>query len=135
MSDPRFATNAELPLTEEKSLARSRAADTIGDRALASAIPTASSRARNEEDAVDALVTAVTRHFRSFGGGRDSDMNPMAHALKDCAPMFAAGVDIRDVVTFVRSAVLADAAIDPSDKRVASVPNAAAPSQREEGSS
>lgn len=51
----------------------------------------------------DAIVAAVSSRFRTFGGGRGSDMNPVADALKDEEPMFAAGVDVRDVVRFVLS--------------------------------
>ena len=40
--------------------------------------------------------------FRSFGGGQGSTWgNPIAEALRDAAPQFAAGVDIGDVVGFV----------------------------------
>lgn len=56
-----------------------------------------------EEKKVQRIVRAVTKKFRSFGAGQDSDSNPVAHALKDTAPMFAAGVDIEEVVRFVLS--------------------------------
>lgn len=48
------------------------------------------------------LVTKITKKlaetFPSFGGGQDGDFNPIAKALKDAPPMFAAGVDISAVV-------------------------------------
>jgi len=43
-----------------------------------------------EED----IVTIITTEFRSFGGARDPDNNPIAHALRGQPPQFAAGVDI-----------------------------------------
>lgn len=49
----------------------------------------------------DRIVAEVTHCFRTFGGGRGSEWNPVAQALKDSAPSFAAGVDVRDVVRFV----------------------------------
>lgn len=49
----------------------------------------------------DEIVAAVGQNFRTFGGGRDSSTNPLAHALKDQPLQFAAGVDVRDVVQFV----------------------------------
>ncbi len=58
----------------------------------------------------EALVTKITNTaagiFPSFGGGRVSDNNPIAHALKDAQAMFAAGVDISAVVrlTLIMSA-------------------------------
>lgn len=54
---------------------------------------------------VDNLVEVLRRRFPSFGGGDDrrAAFNPIAMALKDKPAMFAAGVDIRDVVNFVLS--------------------------------
>lgn len=58
----------------------------------------------DDHDFEDRLVEMVSRSFRSFGGGAGSESsNPIAQALKDSAPQFAAGVDIRGVVQFVRS--------------------------------
>ncbi len=51
---------------------------------------------------IDDIVAAVAAEFRTFGGGQDSEYNPVTHALKDHEPMFAAGVDVRDVVKFVK---------------------------------
>lgn len=52
----------------------------------------------------DKIVAVTARVFPSFGGGRVSNgYNPLADALKDREPMFAAGVDIRQVVEFVAS--------------------------------
>ena len=51
------------------------------------------------------LVAKITKEaaetFTSFGGGQDSDCDPIARALKDSPPMFAAGVDISAVVRLV----------------------------------
>lgn len=47
------------------------------------------------------IVKAITENFRTFGGGNGSSFNPIAEALKDLSPQFAAGVDINDVVEFV----------------------------------
>ena len=44
------------------------------------------------------LIDFVARAFPSFGGGRTSDSNPVAMALKDKPPMFVAGQDISEVV-------------------------------------
>lgn len=48
------------------------------------------------------ITAAVGAAFRSFGGGRGSDTNPIAAALQDKPLQFAAGVDIRSVVEAVR---------------------------------
>jgi len=50
------------------------------------------------------LLAQVGKRFRTFGGGRGSEANPLAEALKDQAPMFAAGVDVGEVVNFVVAA-------------------------------
>lgn len=48
------------------------------------------------------IVDEVCNWFRVFGGGEvRSFNNPIAHALKDSKPMFAAGVNVEDVVRFV----------------------------------
>jgi hypothetical protein len=49
----------------------------------------------------DELVDLVAKSFPTFGGGRGSEWNPIAEALKDREPSFAAGVDVRAVVEFV----------------------------------
>lgn len=52
---------------------------------------------------VSKIVNEVCNHFRVFGGGEvvPANHNPIAHALKDEKPMFAAGVDVENVVRFV----------------------------------
>lgn len=47
------------------------------------------------------ITNSVRENFRSFGGGEATPGNPVAAALKDGRPQFAAGVDIEDVVTFI----------------------------------
>ncbi len=47
------------------------------------------------------LVKKVSANFPSFGGGMGSQWNPLAEALKDVEPQFAAGVDISQVVEFI----------------------------------
>lgn len=53
----------------------------------------------------DRIVAAVSNCFATFGGGRGNGFNPLAEALKDKPPMFAAGVDVRNVVNFVALAL------------------------------
>lgn len=48
-----------------------------------------------------AITNAVAKRFRSFGGGDATPDNPIAAALADRPPCFAACVDISDVVQFV----------------------------------
>ena len=50
------------------------------------------------------ITALVAANFRSFGGGRGSDYNPIAAALKDTPASFAAGVDIQEVVDFILEA-------------------------------
>lgn len=52
---------------------------------------------------IEELVKSVGDTFRTFGGGNYSNMqnNPIAYALKDKPLQFAAGVDVKDVVTHV----------------------------------
>ena len=57
------------------------------------------------EKVIEDLVRQINIHFRTFGGGRGSEFNPIAEALKDKPPSFAAGVDVRDVVEFVMNAI------------------------------
>lgn len=47
------------------------------------------------------IVAIIASEFRSFGGGKGSDTNPIAAALKNNPPTFAAGVDIAEVVNRV----------------------------------
>lgn len=48
----------------------------------------------------DKIVEELAEKFPSFGGGRTegSKVNPLVWALADKPAMFAAGVDIREVV-------------------------------------
>lgn len=57
----------------------------------------------NEEQTIDYLVAQIASQFRSFGGGssRGIGTNPIAEALRDHPAQFAAGVDIKSVVTFI----------------------------------
>ena len=50
---------------------------------------------------VTQMVGRVAANFRTFGGGRGSQFNPIADALKDQKPTFAAGVDVEEVVRFI----------------------------------
>jgi hypothetical protein len=54
---------------------------------------------------IDDIVKKVTIRFHTFGGGQDSEFNPITHALKDKPPVFAAGVDVREVVEYIAGAV------------------------------
>ncbi len=47
---------------------------------------------------VEIVTAAIAERFRSFGGGNVSPDNIVSHALKDDPAMFAAGVDIKEVV-------------------------------------
>lgn len=53
------------------------------------------------------IVTAIGQRFRTFGGGHDSDFNPLARALKYHPLQFAAGVHVDEIVRFVRAALSA----------------------------
>jgi hypothetical protein len=56
----------------------------------------------NEEETVRYIVGMVVSKFNCFGGGQRSPWgNPVAEALKDQPPMFAAGVDVEQVVRAV----------------------------------
>jgi pilus assembly protein TadC len=50
------------------------------------------------------IVQTIGERFRTFGGGRGSEFNPLAQALKDQRLQFAAGVDVEDVVATVAAA-------------------------------
>ena len=54
----------------------------------------------------DYIVTAIGEHFRTFGGGEDvsNTNNPVSMAMADKPLMFAAGVDVKEVVVFVLQA-------------------------------
>lgn len=51
------------------------------------------------------LVRDIGHTFRCFGGGRDSNYNPITKALKDYPLTFAAGVDVKEVVNFILSRI------------------------------
>ncbi len=53
------------------------------------------------EAAIQEMVVAVAASFRSFGGGKTVPGNPIAHALQNRPPQFAASVDIEDVGRFI----------------------------------
>ncbi len=55
------------------------------------------------------LVGFVASRTRTFGGmgGSDKDPNPIAESLKDMPPMFAAGVDVGEVVDLVLQGIAA----------------------------
>jgi len=61
---------------------------------------------------VDRIAYEVGQRFRTFGGGRSSEWNPIAAALADQPPQFAAGVDVRAVVRFIYSQVRRDQLCD-----------------------
>jgi hypothetical protein len=50
---------------------------------------------------LDRITTGAAKNFRSFGGGSVTAGNPISEAMKDRPAVFAAGVDIREVVEFV----------------------------------
>lgn len=50
---------------------------------------------------MDRIVEKIGKKFRTFGGGQDSDFNPVTAALKDKPYQFAAGVDVAAVVETV----------------------------------
>ena len=47
------------------------------------------------------ITTIITHEFRTFGGGQSDTSNPIAMALADSKPTFAAGVDVEQVVNRV----------------------------------
>ena len=55
------------------------------------------------EQKIEAITDMVATRFPSFGGGQKSNYNPITNALSDKPPVFAAGVDIKEVVTFITS--------------------------------
>ncbi len=56
---------------------------------------------KDHDEIVKIVTSAVAARFRSFGGGNVSPNNIMSHALKDTPAVFAARVDIKDVVNAV----------------------------------
>ncbi|MDX1535999.1 MAG: hypothetical protein R3346_04540 [Candidatus Spechtbacterales bacterium] len=54
-----------------------------------------------EETEVTRITKEISSHFPSFGGGGTIIGNPIAAALQNSPPQFAAGVDIEEVVRLV----------------------------------
>lgn len=50
---------------------------------------------------VDQITQIVASDFRCFGGGKYTPNNPLSIAMADKPPMFAGGVDVREVVRTV----------------------------------
>ena len=50
----------------------------------------------------DTVIRMVGQKFHTFGGGQKSDWNPIVNATTNKPYMFAAGVDVADVVEFIR---------------------------------
>jgi hypothetical protein len=64
----------------------------------------------------DQIVLAVSMHFNTFGGSRDSsEYNPLVKAFRNKQPMFALGVDVREVVQFVTKALQLEVPAEWSD--------------------
>lgn len=55
----------------------------------------------NSKEMLEDIVAEVGKNFRTFGGGSVSNDNPISAAMKDRPAVFAAGVDVMDVVEFV----------------------------------
>lgn len=77
-----------------------------------------------DDEQLAALVAAVAKRFRTFGGDRDPGNNPIAHAEKGKPPTFAAGVDVAaagvdvaDVVAFVLEQAPCGDEVDDQAKR------------------
>jgi len=49
-------------------------------------------------ETIQDITSIITAEFRTFGGGQGSSWNPIAAALQDSSPQFAAGVSVEDVV-------------------------------------
>lgn len=57
-----------------------------------------------DEEQVSEITAEIGVRFRTFGGGVVGNCdNPISHALKDRPVMFAAGVDVAEVVRTVLS--------------------------------
>lgn len=72
-------------------------------------------KVEQEVDLSDYITQQVAKRFKSFGGGKGSDYNFLADALKDNAPMFAAGVDVKDVVDYVLDLLQANKLLKTGD--------------------
>lgn len=53
------------------------------------------------DNVVDEVTAEVISTFQTFGGGQVDDNSPIAKALAGRPPMFAMGVDVRNVVIMV----------------------------------
>ncbi len=51
------------------------------------------------------IVKSIGISFRTFGGGIETPGNPISMAIADKPLMFAAGVDVEDVVVFIEAAI------------------------------
>lgn len=58
-----------------------------------------------DEELVQDIVDSLCFHVHTFGGGREHGGNPIAAAMKDKAPVFALGVDVKAVVRYVLNVV------------------------------
>jgi len=130
MTDPRFATNAELPLKteEENPSARSRRAESLTEQEdLASEMPTPSASSRNAEPR---SLRQTLEYAAALVEDRIAVEGPVYHALlrEDVRRL-------RTLALIVPPYVLEDVASREANKRVVSLPNTAASSQREKGSS
>lgn len=76
----------------------------------------------NRAERVAIIAEAVAKKFTCFGGGRDSEWNPIAHAMKDRPLAFAAMVPVADVVNFVLGAVAGNLASRVLDAVAAHAP-------------
>lgn len=64
---------------------------------------------------IRAITAALAATYPSFGGGKTSQWNPIAAALKDHPAQFAAGVPIADVVAAVLAAAFLTMPEPPDD--------------------
>lgn len=55
---------------------------------------------------IDSIIAEIETHFRTFGGDRQPTENPISEAMKGKPLVFAAGVDVRDVVEIVAGLTL-----------------------------
>lgn len=54
-----------------------------------------------DEEQIQEIIDSVAANFRTFGGGRKSEWNPIANAIADAPPQFAAGVNVEAVVRHI----------------------------------
>lgn len=63
------------------------------------------------EEKVRTIVSLAALQFSGFGGGKVTSGNVVSHALQDRPPVFAAGVDVEEVVRFVLSQADSDSLV------------------------